>query len=212
MSAGIWVEVHKYLRFCSSGVFGDQMGLQPAAPLGFVFCTCVSVYSSLSFRAKGRLWSPMWHKEIWSHTETFRGFTLFMQLFFFLSLLGPELASFQLQLLSWLKAAARDKWMCLFVAADVSLRALRRRRLEEGGRRWGHKRQAVTASVRCPPCISSHVSRAVVVAFVGECLLFQTTPLFSLAQYFFLPRISIWHVNGKEYKSCPTQSASAALE
>lgn len=155
MSAGIWVEVHKYLRFCSLGIFGDQMGLQPAAPLGFVFCTCVSVYSSSSFRAKGRLWSPIRHKESWSHTETFRGFTLFMQLFFFLSLLGPELTSFQLQLLSWLKAAARDKWMCLFVAADVSLRALRRRRRGAvmGAQETGCYSVCQMSSMYLKPCV-----------------------------------------------------------
>lgn len=54
-----------------------------------------------------------------------------------------------------------------FCAADVSLCG--RGNEDDWGRR-GHERQAVTSSVRCPPCISSHVSRAVVVVCVKMCM------------------------------------------
>lgn len=167
---GVWVEVHKYLRFCSWGFLGDQTGFQPPAPLGFVFRSRVSVqYVALQAKEIFEGWCTIVKTD---HTKNFLSFLLtFFSYFFFFLLRGSARAlscpSFHLRLLSWLKAAAHDKWMCLFVPqmlACVRRAADGGRKGSEGGR--GHKRQAVTSSVRCPPYVSSHVSRAVVIMHV----------------------------------------------
>lgn len=97
--------------------------------------------------------------------------------------------------------------LCVCRAADAEE--------EEGGR----VRQAVTSSVRCPPCISNHVSR-IAVFF----LLVRVKSLCVRGSFFFLPSrldfFSVYlhftqnfslRVHGKEYKSCTTQSLVGLL-
>lgn len=129
---GIWVEVHKYLRLCSSGIFGDQTG--GSSPLHHQDLFSVHACTTCRFFTQRK---TLRDNETLSHKETSCRLALFMQLllllFFFCTCMGPELSLFQLQFLSWLKAAAHDKRMCLFCAADVSLCG--RGNEDDGGRR-----------------------------------------------------------------------------
>lgn len=97
--------------------------------------------------------------------------------------------------------------LCVCRAADAEE--------EEGGR----VRQAVTSFVRCPPCISNHVSRIAVFFSTCACQEFVYERVF-----FFLPSrldfFSVYlhftqnfslRVHGKEYKSCTTQSLVGLL-
>lgn len=90
--------------------------------------------------------------------------------------------------------------LCVCRAADAEE--------EEGGR----VRQAVTSSVRCPPCISNHVSRIAVFFSTCACQEFVYERVFfslpSRLDFFsvylhFTQNFSL-RVHGKEYKSCTT--------
>lgn len=209
---GIWLEVHKYLRFCSSGIFGDQTG--GSSPLHHQDLFSVHVCTICRSSGRGRLWSLMRDNETWSHKET-SWRTLYASMY------GPRALLVSVAISVLIEGCSAWQTNVSFCAADVSLCG--RGNEDDGGRRmWGGYTRG-----RLLRRLSDvlHVSQAMCQGQLWLCMwrlyvfvgfffpAFHTRPLFSLAP--FCPRISVWDVDGKEYKLCATQPrvcCSASLE
>lgn len=210
LSTSIWVETYKYLRFCSSGIVGDQMGFQPSAPQGFVFhacaCVCVICDCAISSSSRRRLWSLI--NENWSYKETSLGF-------FIPTFLGLSYSCFQEQFLSWLKAAAHDKWMCLsvlqmLVCGRVCVCAQQLMEELRGAQEAGCYIFCQMSSMYLKPCVKDscvciNVKRVCVYLCVCVCVCVPVRLEFFSAKQL-LAQIFSFHVHGKKYKSCTTQS------